>query len=136
MGPPPSTPTYSAPDIPPANILAQHIILSRDRLFFISHAISSGDICEWRLVRVAFESTMSLYSSCLVDGRYLVDFYIAHPSDSQYNAINKQFCFSITVPTTSLAKRLRLILITFDRLLPLKPTLSAIIFFLIGNTST
>ena len=34
---------------------------------------------------------MSLYSSCLVDGHYLVDFYIAHPSDSRYNAINKRF---------------------------------------------
>ena len=34
---------------------------------------------------------MSLYSSCLVDGRYLVDFYIAHPSNSWYNAINKRF---------------------------------------------
>jgi hypothetical protein len=56
---------------------SQRIISSRDRLFFISHAIGSGDICKWRLVRVAFEATMSLYSSCLVDGRYLVDFYIA-----------------------------------------------------------
>jgi hypothetical protein len=91
MGPPPSTPTYSAPDIPPANVLAQRIISSQDRLFFISHAIRSGDIREWRLVCVAFEATMSLYSSCLVDGRYLVDFYIAHPSDSWYNAINKRF---------------------------------------------
>jgi hypothetical protein len=88
-GPPPSTLTYSAPDIPPANVLAQRIILSRDRLFFISHTIGSGDICKWHLVCVAFETTMSLYSSCLVDGRYLVDFYIAHPSDSWYNAINK-----------------------------------------------
>ncbi len=34
---------------------------------------------------------MSLYLSCLVDGHYLVDFYIAHPSDSWYNAINKWF---------------------------------------------
>jgi hypothetical protein len=71
--------------------LAQRIILSQDRLFFISHTIGSGDICKWHLVRVAFETTMSLYSSCLVDGLYLVDFYIAHPSDSRNNAINKQF---------------------------------------------
>jgi hypothetical protein len=41
--PPPSTLTYFAPDIPPANVLAQHIISSQDRLFFISHAIGSGD---------------------------------------------------------------------------------------------
>ena len=31
------------------------------------------------------------YSSCLVDGRYLVDFYISHPSDYRYNAINQRF---------------------------------------------
>ena len=31
------------------------------------------------------------YSSCLVDGQYLVDFYISHPSNYQYNAINKHF---------------------------------------------
>ena len=34
---------------------------------------------------------MASYSSCLVDGQYLVDFYISHPSDSRYNAINKRF---------------------------------------------
>jgi hypothetical protein len=27
-GPPPSTPTYSAPNIPPANVLAQRIMIS------------------------------------------------------------------------------------------------------------
>jgi hypothetical protein len=90
-GPPPSTPTYSALDIPPTNIMAQHIILIWYRLFLLSHAISSGDIYKWRLVHVAFEATMSLCSSCLVDGCYLLDFYIDHPSDSWYNAINKQF---------------------------------------------
>ncbi len=34
---------------------------------------------------------MTSYSSCLVDGQYLVDFYISHSSDSRYNAINKRF---------------------------------------------
>jgi hypothetical protein len=90
-GPPPSTLTYSAPDIPPINVLAQRIITSQDRLFFISHAIGSGDVREWHLVRVAFEATMSLYLPCLVDGCYLVDFCLPHPSDSWYNAINKRF---------------------------------------------
>jgi len=83
-GPPPSKPHYSAPGVPPANVLVQRIIASSDKLFFISHHIGSGDkVC------VAFDATMSLYSSCAVDGRYLVDFYLPHPSDSRYNAINK-----------------------------------------------
>jgi hypothetical protein len=34
---------------------------------------------------------MASYSSRLIDGRYLVDFYISHPSNSRYNAINKCF---------------------------------------------
>jgi hypothetical protein len=131
-GPPPSTPTYSAPDIPPANGLAQRIITSQDGLFFISHAIGSGDVCKWHLVSVAFEATMSLYSSCLVDGCYLLDFHLLHPSDSWYNAINKRF--SITVEMTLLAPRFWLTLIIFGRPTPLKPTPTIIVFFLIRNT--
>ncbi len=75
-GPPPSTPEYLAPENHPANILVQRIIASADKLFFISHPIGSGDIPEWCLVRVAFKDTVSLYSSCVVDVRYLVDFYL------------------------------------------------------------
>ena len=90
-GPPPFAPICTAPTIPPAAILAQQLIKSLDKLFFVSNPIGSGDVREWRIVRVAFEASMASYSSCLVDGRYLVDFYISHPSDSRYNAINKQF---------------------------------------------
>ncbi len=90
-GPPPSTPNFIAPTIPPSAILAQQIIKSSDKLFFISNMIGSGNTWEWRLVRVAFEALMASYSSCLVDGQYLVDFYISHPSDYQYNVINKCF---------------------------------------------
>jgi hypothetical protein len=84
-------PKYSAPNIPPANVLAQRIIASSDRLFFVSQSIGSGDVHEWCLVRVVLEATMSLYSSCLVDGHYLVDFYPSHPNDYRYNAVNKRF---------------------------------------------
>ena len=89
--PPPFTPKCTAPTIPPAAILAQQLIKSLDKFFFISNSIGSGDVREWRIVRVAFEASMASYSSCLVDGRYLVEFYISHPSDSHYNAINKRF---------------------------------------------
>jgi hypothetical protein len=90
-GPSPSAPICTAPTIPPAAILAQQIIRSSDKLFFISNRIGAGDVREWRLVRVAFEASMASYPSCLVDGRYLVNFYISHPSDYPYNAINKCF---------------------------------------------
>ncbi len=49
-GPPPSVPKYSTPNIPPANVLAQRIIASLDKLFFVSHPIRSGDVREWCLV--------------------------------------------------------------------------------------
>jgi hypothetical protein len=90
-GPPPSAPLYNTPTIPPAAMLAQQIVKSSDKLFFISNSIGAGNVREWRLVRVALEATMASYSSCLVDGRYLVDFYISHPSDYRYNAINQRF---------------------------------------------
>jgi hypothetical protein len=90
-GPPPSALLYTAPTIPPAAILAQQIVKSSDKLFFISNGIGAEDVREWRLVRVALEATMAFYSSCLVDGRYLIDFYISHPSDYLYNAINQRF---------------------------------------------
>jgi hypothetical protein len=44
MGPPPSAPMYSAPTIPPANVLAKPIIASSDQLFFISHSIGLGNV--------------------------------------------------------------------------------------------
>jgi hypothetical protein len=90
-GPPPSAPKYSAPTSPPANVLAKQIIASSYQLFFISNPIGSGDVREWRLEQVAFDATVFLYSSCLMDGRYLVDFYLPHPSDLRYNAINRRF---------------------------------------------
>ncbi len=34
---------------------------------------------------------MSLYQLCLQDGRFLVKFYICHPADSWYNAVNQWF---------------------------------------------
>jgi hypothetical protein len=91
VGPPPLEPKYSAPTVPPANVLAKLIIAHLDQLFFILHPIGSGNVQEWSLVQVAFNATESLYSSCLMDSHYLVDFYLPHPLDFHYNAINKWF---------------------------------------------
>jgi hypothetical protein len=51
-GPPPAAPTCSIPSTPSGNILAQRIINSTDKLFFISWKIGGSveDIHEWRLV--------------------------------------------------------------------------------------
>ncbi len=42
-------------------------------------------------MHVAFQDLVALYPSCLQDGHFLVDFYVAHPSDICYNVINQQF---------------------------------------------
>jgi hypothetical protein len=90
-GPPSAAPTYPCPAIHPLNTLTWSIIQSSDKMFFISNSIGQNDACEWRLVRVAFQKSMSAYPSCLQDGHLLLDFYICHPSDSQVNAINQHY---------------------------------------------
>ncbi len=93
-GPPPEPPVLPlAPEqfTPSITSLAPLVILSPDKLFFISHSIG-GSRQEWPLVRVAFQDSIALYPSCLQDGQFLVDFYMAHPSNVCYNAINQRFC--------------------------------------------
>jgi len=46
---------------------------------------------EWRLVRLAFTDSVLLYPSCTLDGRFLFDFFICHPSDWRYNAVNQRY---------------------------------------------
>ena len=91
-GPPPSAPSCSIPSVPSANSLAQRIITSTDKLFFISHKIGGlvDDVRE-RLVCIAFSATTSSYPSCLNNGKYIVEFFISHPADFRYNAINQRF---------------------------------------------
>jgi hypothetical protein len=91
MPPPPALPSYSLPAIPKLNTLICSIIQSSDRLFFISHSIGSNEAREWRLVQVAFKQSMSSYPSCLQDGRFLLKFFISHPSDPSVNAINQRY---------------------------------------------
>jgi hypothetical protein len=43
-GPPPSAPLCAAPTIPPAAVLAQQIIKSSDKLFFISNRIGASNV--------------------------------------------------------------------------------------------
>jgi hypothetical protein len=90
-GPPPSPPTCPNPfAIPSASILAKQIIDSDNKLFFISWKIGFS-VREWRLVHVALSATTSSYPSCFDDGKYIVNFYTRHPSDSRMNAVNQRF---------------------------------------------
>jgi hypothetical protein len=91
IGPPPATLIYDNPTIPSISTLTTAIIKSSDKLFFISNPIGTNEAREWRLIRIAFQESMSLYPSCLQNGRFLVEFYTCHPSDSWFNAINQRF---------------------------------------------
>jgi hypothetical protein len=90
-GPPLAPPTCPNPfAIPPASILAKQIINGADKLFFISWKIGLN-VREWRLVRVALRATTSSYPFCFDNGKYIVNFYTSHPSDSCMNAVNQCF---------------------------------------------
>jgi hypothetical protein len=90
-GPPPAAPAHSIPSVPAIHLLTAAIIKSNDRLFFVSHNIGANDAREWRLARVAFDDSISLYPSCTLDGRFLFEFYICHPADWRYNAVNQRY---------------------------------------------
>ncbi len=89
-GPLLATAPCSIPATPSVSILDQQIIHSADILFFISWKIGFS-VREWRLICVALSATTSSYPSCLEDGKYIVDFYTSHPSDSRMNAVNQRF---------------------------------------------
>ncbi len=95
----PSGPTYPLPDIPELTILTWSIIQSSDQLFFISHSVGSNKALKWHLVQVALKESMSSYPSCLQDGRFLLNFFIFHPSNSRINAINQ--CYWLQYHTLS-----------------------------------
>ena len=90
-GPPPAAPNHPIPPIPAIHLLTAAIIRSTDRLFFVSHSIGANDAREWRLARVAFHDSVSIYPSCTLDGRFLFEFYICHPADWRYNAVNQRY---------------------------------------------
>ena len=98
-GPPPAALTHPPPAIPEFTILTQSIIQNSDQLFFISHSIGSNEAHAWHLVQVAFKESMSSYPLCLQDGRFLLNFFIYHLSDSHINAINQ--CYWLQYHTLS-----------------------------------
>ncbi len=90
-GLPPAAPTHLIPAVPSILLLVAAIVHSTDHLFFVLCKFSDNEAREWRLARVAFLDTMSLYPLCTLDCRFLFEFYICHPADWQYNAINQHY---------------------------------------------
>ena len=90
-GPPPAAPTHAILAIPSILLLVATIVRSTDRQFFVSCKFGDNNAREWRLARVVFMDSMSLYPSCTLDGRFLFEFYICHPADWRYNAVNQRY---------------------------------------------
>jgi hypothetical protein len=80
-GLPPAAPTHPIPAVPSILLLVTAIVHSTDRLFFVSCKFGDNNAQEWRLARVAFLDSMSLYPSCALDSQFLFEFYICHPAD-------------------------------------------------------
>ena len=49
---------------------------------------------------VAYEDSISLHPACLQDGKFLVDYYIAHPQDTSLSAENMRFWMEYHAITT------------------------------------
>jgi hypothetical protein len=92
LSPAPS-PQNNAQDIParPFSQLIVDIVKSDDKLLFIAFQSETSTYREWHLVQVNFTSTMSQHPSAMQDGKFLVEFLIAHPSDSKFNEPNKRY---------------------------------------------
>jgi hypothetical protein len=90
-GPPPAAPSTCTPAVPFLAALNAAMILSEDRLFFISIPFGSNDVREWCLVQLEYNLSIACSPSCIETGRFLCSFYISHPSDFRYNAVNQRF---------------------------------------------
>jgi len=69
-GPPPAAPNNSIPAIPSTNSLNSTMILSEDRLFFISIPNGTNNVREWHLVQLMFEPSVQLSPSCMQTGKF------------------------------------------------------------------
>jgi hypothetical protein len=71
--------------------LAANILRSNHKLFFILYSLGNSNHREWQLVCVAFEDSIALHPTCLQDGKFLAEFYIAHSSDTRFNQVNQRY---------------------------------------------
>jgi hypothetical protein len=90
IGPPPAALIHIILQVPEIHLVTAVIIKSMDQLFFVYHSIGANDAHEWHLAWIAFNDLVSIYSLRTRDGWSLFKFYICHPADLQYNAVNQR----------------------------------------------
>ncbi len=114
LSPPAQHPAPSPRKLTDSSTLSVNIISSQDKLFFIAcPVIGNPSVFEWSLVRVNLKATHFHNPQCASNGKYLVDFYVAHPNDSYYNACNIRFWLEYhpisTYVTTDIRRQCHLI---------------------------
>ena len=71
--------------------LIRDIVLSKDKLFFISHKNTDEHRKEWKLIGVDLQPSFSTHPQCLQTGKFLVVFYIQHPKDNNIHLHDKRY---------------------------------------------
>jgi hypothetical protein len=71
--------------------LIQSIISSSDKLFFIAYQQTNNQRREWKLIQIDFPQSMSKYPQCLQTGKFIANFLIQHPKDSESSFENKRY---------------------------------------------
>lgn len=61
--------------------IIQSVITSEDKLFFIAHTTFNGSRKEWKLVQLDLQASIKLSSTCIQDGKFIMNFLIQHPHD-------------------------------------------------------
>ena len=93
-------------------ILVPRIISSTDKLFFIAHSYSGQQRKEWKLVQLDFSETMRLNPQSITNGRFLVNFLIAHPHDSSYTLTQQRYWphyHNISIPMDEHSSKIKFI---------------------------
>ena len=75
--PTPRPPTQSPidPSVPEIGPLTASILVSDDKLFFISHLFPGSAMMEWALARVDLQQSVQAHPADFQDGQFLVEFY-------------------------------------------------------------
>ena len=71
--------------------LIQSIVLSTDKLFFIAYQQTNNQRREWKLIQIDFPQSMSKYPQCLQTGKFIANFLIQYPKDSESSFENKRY---------------------------------------------
>ena len=69
--------------------LLANLIKSEDKLLFINHEHNNRR--EWNLIQVDLQQTLEKNPDVVSNGKFLVEYFVSHPHDSNYSCINQRF---------------------------------------------